>query len=58
VYKITITEEHIDFIGRRIQPFITRWSFRRNPFITILQNIYIQGMSDAMEALELTNDKV
>jgi len=48
---VSYTQDQLDFLERRTIPFLN-WSGIRKPISHLLQEAYLQGVRDAVEALE------
>jgi hypothetical protein len=49
-FRVTPTER--DFLSRRTMPFLDRHALETRTLETILQEVYMQGMRDTLEALK------
>ncbi len=49
---LKLSQEQADLVRRRVEPFADRWGVQTRPITHLLQEAYLQGMSDAVEAME------
>ncbi len=48
---LKLSVEQADLVRRRVQPFANTWGIQTRPLIHLLQEAYLQGMSDAVDAM-------
>ena len=53
---LKITEEMRSLISRRTRPFLDSVGIDR-PLTMLLQEVYLQGITDAVDAMEARNDR-
>lgn len=54
--QIKMTPEMHDFLRRRTMPFLNDTGIDR-PLSFVLEEVYLQGMRDAVQTMEESNDK-
>lgn len=50
--KIVLTADQADVVFRRAIPFADTWGVQTRPLVHLLQEAYLQGLTDAVEAME------
>lgn len=51
--RLKLTHEQAELVFRRAAPFADSWGVQTRPLVHLLQEAYLQGMADAVEAMEI-----
>jgi hypothetical protein len=49
---LKLSPEQADIVRRRVQPFANPWGIQTCSLLHLLQEAYLQGMADAVNAME------